>query len=119
MSNCFVITCQDIAVDSWAVEILHHTNSSYASGCQSIGIKIGSLMSSSLLVALSSVEFCNKWIFRDNTRSEPIMDIPKFMLYWCITQLLVTLYVLFFVPENIGSHGEQKEEEDELILQPR
>ena len=29
--NTFVITCQDIAVDSWAVEILHPTNSSYAS----------------------------------------------------------------------------------------
>lgn len=27
--NTFVITCQDIAVDSWAVEILHPENASY------------------------------------------------------------------------------------------
>ena len=31
--NTFVITCQDIAVDSWAVEILHPSNASYASAC--------------------------------------------------------------------------------------
>ena len=31
--NVFVITCQDIAVDSWAVEILHPSNENYASAC--------------------------------------------------------------------------------------
>jgi len=29
--NTFVITCQDIAVDSWGVELLHPENSAYAS----------------------------------------------------------------------------------------
>ena len=29
----FVVTCQDIAVDSWAVEILHADNASFASTC--------------------------------------------------------------------------------------
>ena len=33
----FVITCQDIAVDAWAVEMLHPTNSAYASTCQTVG----------------------------------------------------------------------------------
>lgn len=32
IANTFVITCQDIAVDSWAVEILHPKNASYQSG---------------------------------------------------------------------------------------
>ena len=31
--NTFIITCQDIAVDSWAVEILNPQNSTYASAC--------------------------------------------------------------------------------------
>lgn len=31
ITNTFVITCQDIAVDSWAVEILHPCNASYVS----------------------------------------------------------------------------------------
>ena len=29
----FVVTCQDIAVDSWAVEMLHSDNASFASTC--------------------------------------------------------------------------------------
>lgn len=29
ITNTFVITCQDIAVDSWAVEILHPKHASY------------------------------------------------------------------------------------------
>ena len=33
----FIITCQDIAVDAWAVEMLHKENSEYASTCQTVG----------------------------------------------------------------------------------
>ena len=33
----FIITCQDIAVDSWAVEMLHPCNATYGSSSQSIG----------------------------------------------------------------------------------
>ena len=33
----FVVTCQDIAVDSWAIEILDPVNASFASTCQSVG----------------------------------------------------------------------------------
>lgn len=31
MANTFIITCQDIAVDSWAVDMLAPENSSYGS----------------------------------------------------------------------------------------
>ena len=61
----FVVTCQDIAVDSWAVEILHPDNASYGSTCQSVGIKIGSLISTSLFISLNSVEFCNNYIYKE------------------------------------------------------
>ena len=61
--NTFVITCQDIAVDSWAVEILHPSNSSYASASQSVGQSLGKIMSTTVFIALNSIEFCNKWIF--------------------------------------------------------
>ena len=33
----FIITCQDIAVDSWAIEMLHPCNATYGSSSQSIG----------------------------------------------------------------------------------
>lgn len=59
----FIVTCQDIAVDSWAVEILHPENASYGSTCQSVGIKIGSLISTSLFISLNSLEFCNNYVY--------------------------------------------------------
>ena len=37
LANTFVITCQDIAVDSWSVEILTPEHASYQSGAQAIG----------------------------------------------------------------------------------
>jgi len=59
----FIITCQDIAVDSWAVEMLHPKNSSYGSSAQSIGHKCGSLISGTFFIAFNSVEWCNRWIY--------------------------------------------------------
>ena len=61
--NTFIITCQDIAVDSWAVELLSPENSSYGSTSQSVGHRFGSIISTTLFVALNSVEFCNKYIY--------------------------------------------------------
>ena len=61
--NTFVITCQDIAVDSWAVEILHPGNASYASACQSVGQSVGKILATTVFIALNSVEFCNKWVY--------------------------------------------------------
>lgn len=63
IANTFIITCQDIAVDSWAVEMLHPINSSYASSAQSVGMKFGSLISSSFFLAMNDKEFCNKYIY--------------------------------------------------------
>lgn len=83
--NTFVITCQDIAVDSWAVEILHPCNSTYASACQSVGIRTGMGISTTIFIALNTVEFCNRWIFpKDSPREEPLVNIPDFIFYWAL-----------------------------------
>jgi PAT family acetyl-CoA transporter-like MFS transporter 1 len=81
MVNTFIITCQDIAVDSWAVEMLHPNNSSYASSAQSVGHKLGSLISSSLFLALNDVEFCNVW-FNATPKEKPMLTIPTFLFIW-------------------------------------
>lgn len=84
--NTFVITCQDIAVDSWAVEILHPCNSTYASACQSVGLRTGMGISTTIFIALNTVEFCNKWIFpKDEPREQPLITIPHFIYYWGTT----------------------------------
>lgn len=83
--NTFIITCQDIAVDSWAVEILHSCNSTYASACQSVGLRTGMGISTTIFIALNTVEFCNRWIFpKDMPREQPLINIPDFIFYWAI-----------------------------------
>ena len=123
--NTFVITCQDIAVDSWAVEILHPCNSTYASACQSVGIRTGMGISTTIFMALNTVEFCNKWIFpQDKPREEPLVNIPDFIFYWAFVQFSITMYILLFVPEKIkyDTSGEDlsdlEEEEDEITIKP-
>ncbi|CDW76460.1 acetyl-coenzyme a transporter 1 [Stylonychia lemnae] len=95
----FIITCQDIAVDSWAVEILDDENSTYASTCQSIGQKVGSLGSSSLFMAFNSEEFCNQYVY-SSPQEKPLLTISNFMLIWAYFQFAVSIYILLFVNEN-------------------
>lgn len=58
----FVITCQDIALDAWAVEMLHPANAAYGSSSQTIGQKVGEFISTSLFISLNSPEFCKRWL---------------------------------------------------------
>ena len=81
MVNTFFITCQDIAVDSWACEMLSPENSSYASSAQSVGHMCGRLISTTMFIALNSVDFCNKYIYAE-PQSEPILSITDFIWYW-------------------------------------
>jgi hypothetical protein len=107
----FVITCQDIAVDSWAVDMLDPRNSSYASTCQSVGQKLGVFISTSLFIALHSSEFCLKYLGSEREW----LSLGQFMYWWSIVQVAVTLYIAFLVPEKGatslregGSAGEEE-----------
>lgn len=117
--NMFIITCQDIAVDSWAVEILHPENSSYQSVSQSVGQRLGMILSTTVFIALNSPEFCNKWV--NKTPSEvPLVSLSEFILWWAILQFVITIYILVFVPEKKYSSVESAidEEEEELEIYP-
>lgn len=87
----FIITCQDIAVDSWALEMLHPVNAAYGSMSQSIGQLLGISISTSFFISLNSQEFCAKWIYGvDNDVStdengqmpEPVLTLKKYMQIW-------------------------------------
>lgn len=110
----FVITCQDIAVDSWAVEILHADNASYASTCQSVGQRIGMFISTSMFIALHSVEFCNSYLFTV-PGTEPLLTLRTFMQVWSNVQLAVTLYIMVFVSEA-SPHTVKSEKTEEYGL---
>lgn len=125
--NTFVITCQDIAVDSWAIEILHPDNNSWASSAQTAGFRIGGVLSTSVFVALSSVEFGNQYLFKNNKLTEPLVSMSDFIYYWALAQFTVTLYILFFVPEKttynidgavVSDSADKKNEdkEEEIVI---
>lgn len=117
IANTFIITCQDIAVDSWAVEMLHPNNSSYASSAQSVGHRLGSLISSSFFIAFNSVEFCNNWI-NTTPQEKPLLSIPTFLFIWAISQAAITLWIAFFTTE--GTIWEDvDDEEEEITVMPR
>ena len=97
----FIITCQDIAVDSWAVEMLHPCNATYGSSSQSIGQRIGTFFSTSLFISLNSVEFCAKWIYGTelDEKTDPVLTLDSYILIWASFQLIITIIVAIFVPE--------------------
>jgi MFS transporter, PAT family, solute carrier family 33 (acetyl-CoA transportor), member 1 len=94
-SIVFVITCQDIAVDAWAVEMLHPENSEYGGTSQSIGHRIGFFVSGTIFIAMSDADFCQKWF----GSSEPVWDLSSFLGFFAMLTLFLTFYVAFFVPE--------------------
>lgn len=122
--HTFMITCQDISVDSLCVELLHPVNATYAAACQSVGLRTGMGFSTTFFIALNTVEFCNKWIMpKDRPLTEPLITIPSFIMYWALVQFVSTVYILVFVNEE-GNHEKDsdldsgEEEEEELEVRP-
>ena len=91
----FIITCQDIAVDSWAVEMLHPDHGSYGSSSQSTGQTLGYFISSTVFMALSSTEMCQSHLYTNSLylkfftvplgitgEPEPLLTVPNFVYMW-------------------------------------
>jgi len=102
----FIITCQDIAVDAWAVEMLHPCNSTYGSSAQSIGHRLGMFISTSVFISLNSIQFCQKWIYGGEANADmpdqlvaPILTLSNFLGYYIVFQLAVTVFITFFLAE--------------------
>lgn len=76
----FIITCQDIAVDSWAIEMLHPCNATYGSSSQSIGQRVGMFISTSVFISLNSAEFCGKWIYgTPPEETVPVLSLENYI----------------------------------------
>jgi hypothetical protein len=104
----FVITCQDIAVDSWAIEMLHPANATYGSSSQSIGHRIGVFFSSTLFISMNSPEFCKRWFGKNE-----LWTLKGFLEAYCWLTLAVTLYIVIFVPEKDAEILKLQAEKDE------
>eukprot|EP00743_Colponemidia_sp_Colp-15_P002687 GILK01002912.1.p1 GENE.GILK01002912.1~~GILK01002912.1.p1 ORF type:complete len:531 (+),score=102.87 GILK01002912.1:42-1634(+) len=94
-----LIATQDIAVDGWALTILHRTNIGYGSTCQSLGQMFGYLLSFTVFLALHSADFCNKWI---RTVPEPVgvLRLSDYMFVCGVAFVVVTVVVWVFKKEE-------------------
>ena len=80
----FIITVQDIAVDSWGIEMLHPKNASYGSTCETIGLQTGWFISTSIFMAFNTPEFCEKYVPWIPTAGPglPVLTFSNFMFSW-------------------------------------
>lgn len=103
LAMVFVITVQDIAVDCWAIEMLHPQNASYGSQCQTIGQQLGIFVSTSIFMSLNSPDFCKSYLYPwlpVADPNQPVLTLSNFMFIWSTFQLCTTVYILLFVPET-------------------
>ena len=64
----------DIALDGLAVEIIPKEKQSFAASSESVGINIGRIFGASGMTALSSLSFCNTYLFSE-PRDKPLISL--------------------------------------------
>ena len=96
-----------MAVDSWACEMLPPEMEAFGSSCQTIGLRVGSFISTAVYLSLNSLNFCQTWIYpSDSFMQVPLLTMQKFMMIWIGTQLATTLYIIFFTQEQDEDEAE-------------
>nr|CAG4649258.1 EOG090X04K8 [Scapholeberis mucronata]SVE93560.1 EOG090X04K8 [Scapholeberis mucronata] len=109
----FLAATQDIAVDGWALTMLHRKNVGYASTCNSVGQTAGYFLGYVIFVAFESADFCNKYL-RAEPQPNGLLTLSGFLYFWGIIFLITTTLVWFFKRENnSGVRLEKSEEPDE------
>nr|CAG4641622.1 EOG090X04K8 [Eurycercus lamellatus] len=104
----FLAATQDIAVDGWALTMLHRKNIGYASTCNSVGQTAGYFLGYVVFVAFESPDFCNKYL-RNEPQSVGMLTLSGFLYFWGIVFLVTTTFVFFLKKEK----NEQKNSNDD------
>ncbi|KAH6570120.1 hypothetical protein BASA62_004478 [Batrachochytrium salamandrivorans] len=94
----FLCATQDIAVDGWALTLLHEENKTYASTAQTIGLNTGYFLSFTVFLAFNSPELCNKYL-----RFEPLpygfIQLGGYLQFWGVMFLICNAWLTFFKKE--------------------
>ncbi|KAJ9577036.1 hypothetical protein L9F63_006384, partial [Diploptera punctata] len=112
----FLAATQDIAVDGWALTMLHRRNVGHASTCNSVGQTTGYFLGYVIFVGLESAEFCNTYI-RSSALPYGIVTLPGFLYFWGIIFLVSTTLVALFKRERSPSHTQLTHEPDLGVAQ--
>lgn len=120
----FFCASQDIAVDGWALTLISPECLSYASTAQTIGINTGYFLSFTIFLALSSLDFANKYL-RLAPLDHGLFTMGQYLHFWGWMYLVVTA-MLYFIPEDpphLAKHNQAKLADEraktELIMNNR
>jgi len=89
----------DISLDGWMVNLISSENSSYGAVCQSIGFNLGLFLSFNLFLPLSSVEFCNSYIF-SSPQTSAVIPVGPYIAILGVAIILFTAWIQFFFKED-------------------
>lgn len=99
----FMVATQDIAVDGWALTILHRDNVGWASTCNTVGLTFGYMLSYTVFLALNDVDFCNSYLrpmLGWDQSEAPSVTLGSYMVAWGWVYLVVTLFVWLLKDES-------------------
>lgn len=94
---------QDVAVDAWALTLLHPKNLPYASTCQSVGLSVGFFASFTVFLALQDSNFSTSYIRPWVGGSGSILSLSSMLqLVGCI-YIVFTICIFLFKAESPAS----------------
>ncbi|CAG9860451.1 unnamed protein product [Phyllotreta striolata] len=101
----FLAATQDIAVDGWALTMLHKDNVGHASTCNSVGQTTGFFLSYVVFMALESSTFCNQYL-RSIPQDEGIITLSGFLYFWGLV-FLVTTTIVGLLKKEVEPQGQE------------
>ena len=81
------------------INLISAENSSYGAVCQSIGFNLGFFLSFNLFLPLSSVEFCNSYIY-STPQETAVIPVGPYIAILAIAIILFTVWIQFFFKEE-------------------
>eukprot|EP00842_Homolaphlyctis_polyrhiza_P000503 jgi/Hompol1/1453/HPOL_000959-RA len=107
----FLCATQDIAVDGWALTLLHDENKPKLSNpchrtltisatiaAQTIGLNTGYFLSFTVFLALNSPEVCNTYL-RSSPQDDGILQLGAYLQFWGVMFLICNAWLIFVQKE--------------------
>ncbi|OQS02747.1 acetyl-coenzyme A transporter [Thraustotheca clavata] len=95
-----LMATQDIAVDGWALTMLHPKNVGYASTCNSVGQTLGYFIAYVGFLALHDPSTCDSYFRSIPNPTQGLVTLPGFMGFWGYVMFATTLFIWFFKHEK-------------------
>ena len=113
----FLLALQDIAADGLGADVFKAEKSIYASLPQSIGIGLGSFLSSFVLIKLNSKTFCNYYLF-SSERNEGILKISHYICFVGVLLFLMNIVIHTTLKEE-RKNDEEEEKSKKITLKEK